>query len=466
MGSIMVSPLMRLLSSERPPEFPFDIEIEGQNYHCVRLLRYLKNKRLTTEAFVDGQHVVLKLFKHNLFSKNHRKQELTNYQIAAQRKVPVPTLLREGDVEGMGFLVFDFLEQAHPINPHDLNTEAIFTFIADLHEVGIYQSDFHFDNVLISEGQYYLLDMGGVVYTKNKTSLSVKASLENLAMFIAQFTPEHQQRLLHSFEYYCFCRKWTNVDKTMFEHKYLRPAWHKRQKTVIEKCFRTCSMTIAKQNWRWKYAFKRDFQFENLESFVKNIDAMMQTGEMLKDGNSATVVKVQYGGQTLVIKRYNLKSLWHGLKRALQTSRAENSWRYANVLDLLGIPTTLPLGYIESRWGPIRRHAYFVSMYSHSDDMALVFQQRSPTENELQQIGRIFRLLHHYHIAHGDLKATNWMIDEDGIVSLIDLDAMRQVFSPSRFIKMHGRDKQRFLRNWKASSHLQVFQEVLSENEK
>jgi tRNA A-37 threonylcarbamoyl transferase component Bud32 len=150
----------------------------------------------------------------------------------------------------------------------------------------------------------------------------------------------------------------------------------------------------------------------------------------------------------------------------VQTSRAENSWRYANVLDLLGIPTTPPLGYIESRWGPIRRHAYFVSMYSHSDDMAQAFQQRSPTENELQQIGRIFDLLNSYHIVHGDLKATNWMIDGEEVVSLIDLDAMKQVQCRSRFIKMHKKDKERFLRNWKATSHLQTFQELLSDNEK
>jgi hypothetical protein len=58
------------------------------------------------------------------------------------------------------------------------------------------------------------------------------------------------------------------------------------------------------------------------------------------------------------------------------------------------------------------------------------------------------------------------MIDREGVVSLIDLDAMRQVFSSSRFFKMHKKDKERFLRNWKATSHFQTFQEVLSENEK
>jgi aminoglycoside phosphotransferase len=105
-------------------------------------------------------------------------------------------------------------------------------------------------------------------------------------------------------------------------------------------------------------------------------------------------------------------------------------------------------------------------MYSHSDDMAQAFQQRSPTENELQQIGRIFDLLNSYHIVHGDLKATNWMIDGEEVVSLIDLDAMKQVQCRSRFIKMHKKDKERFLRNWKATSHLQTFQELLSDNEK
>ncbi|MEC9319953.1 MAG: hypothetical protein VYD08_08725, partial [Pseudomonadota bacterium] len=379
----MASQFNTLLSSRQAPAFPFDIEIDGQTYQCVRLLRYLKNKRLTVEAFVDGQHVVLKLFKRSFIRKNHQQQEFTKHQIAAERKVPVPALLKAGNAEAHGFLVYAFLEQAVPINPDAFDAKALLAFIAALHEVGMYQSDFHLDNVLMVNEQYYLIDMGGIVYTKNKTSLSLKASLTNVAMFIAHFTPEHQQRLLAVFEHYCLCRQWTNVDKAMFENTYLRPAWNKRQHLVIEKCFRTCSLTKAKQTWQCRYAFKRDFLPEQLDDFVASIDAIMQTGEMLKDGNSASVVKVDYAGQVFVIKRYNIKSVWHFLKRALQTSRAENSWRYANVLGLLGIPTTAPLGYIESRWGLIRRQAYFVSAYSQGEDMSHVYQQRSPTEGEL-----------------------------------------------------------------------------------
>lgn len=63
---------------------------------------------------------------------------------------------------------------------------------------------------------------------------------------------------------------------------------------------------------------------------------------------------------------------------------------------------------------------------------------------------RLVRLLHRLQeqrISHGDLKASNFLIQGDDVL-LIDLDAMRQHHSAAAFRKAWRRDLQRFRRNW------------------
>ena len=65
----------------------------------------------------------------------------------------------------------------------------------------------------------------------------------------------------------------------------------------------------------------------------------------------------------------------------------------------------------------------------------------------LGEIVEIFCKLRHERISHGDLKASNILLSSRGPV-LIDLDAMRQHKTESKYQQAARKDINRFLRNW------------------
>src|SRR5690606_15788822 len=62
----------------------------------------------------------------------------------------------------------------------------------------------------------------------------------------------------------------------------------------------------------------------------------------------------------------------------------------------------------------------------------------------------LFARMAAFRIGHGDLKATNLLVDEHDAVSFIDLDATTCLSPSSRWADIRARDKRIFHGNWKA----------------
>ena len=75
-----------------------------------------------------------------------------------------------------------------------------------------------------------------------------------------------------------------------------------------------------------------------------------------------------------------------------------------------------------------------------------VRRSRNPVR-QLQSLVDILEKLSVVRVSHGDLKATNFVMSEQGAV-LIDLDAMKEHRSQQGFKQAFNRDLQRFLKNW------------------
>jgi tRNA A-37 threonylcarbamoyl transferase component Bud32 len=177
----------------------------------------------------------------------------------------------------------------------------------------------------------------------------------------------------------------------------------------------------------------------------------METGTILKAGNSATVVKIKVADRILVIKRYNLKSRFHAFSRALRPTRAIISWRNANRLKLMGIPTPQPLAFIEERRGPIRRRAYFIMAYVSGEPIAEVIQKNMDNVEVLgacaDHLQQLMGQLHRIRLSHGDLKAGNLLLKDAGL-HILDLDGMRKHRSKGKFERAFRKDVRRLLSNW------------------
>jgi tRNA A-37 threonylcarbamoyl transferase component Bud32 len=439
-----------------------ELELAGKKYKCIRVLRALSHKRLVIEATHGEQRVVIKLFKQRFFKNNHVNAELSAVNVLNEGKIATPLLLEHFSTGNCGVLIYDYLTSSKTVTEATLNPQKVITFIVDLHNKGIYQSDFHFHNLLEQDGDYFLIDMGSVKFNSQQQPLSKKISLLNLAMFIAQFNVETQKIMIEMFASYSQLRGWGDYSQQLFLDKYLAKARKKRQDIIFEKCFRNCSMTVYKQTFSQVYALSKPELIDNPILFINDIDALIENGVILKNGNSSTVSRVQYAGLDLVIKRYNLKSFTHFIRRAFRATRAANSWKYARWLDMLAINTPKPVLFLEQRYGFLRGKSYYVSIYDGGEDLISRFNHQVPTENQLKQISKLLSAMHDHKIVHGDMKATNLMINAEDEIALIDLDAMRCVSNVDTFNKLHKKDKKRFLQNWSAHPVLERIKRALS----
>jgi tRNA A-37 threonylcarbamoyl transferase component Bud32 len=174
----------------------------------------------------------------------------------------------------------------------------------------------------------------------------------------------------------------------------------------------------------------------------------MESGKLLKAGNSATVALVDGPSGPLVVKRYNIKGPGHGISRAFRKSRAWISWANANRLHFLGISTVKPVALVEERFGPLRRRAYFVTEYIDGPDATVLPEKENPMA-EMASIADILKELAAAGVSHGDLKASNFLLGSDGPV-IIDLDSMKEHTNPVDRVRAEKKDIARFMRNWES----------------
>ncbi len=433
---------------------PFEIQVEDKTYYCLEVLRFLPGRRVVLRVRHQEQVMLLKLFAPNQKGRRELFREQHGYRSCMVAGVPVPQqLLSSDNFAGCLAVAYDFLPDAQSFSFTDENHESRLKTLLDLmvscHQGGIYQDDIHTDNILLTPKGLYLIDLASVRGEAGKP-LSKQTSLKNLALLVAQFVPDQQRFILDKLNLYYQGRSWRfdSSARADFTHL-LDKAWQKRKNTYLKKCFRSCTMTVYRKNIRLEYAFKRDF-YKRVDAVgVEQMDKLVEQGRRLKAGNSATVVLTQWGDRQVVIKRYNIKSIWHLLKRCWRPSRAANSWRQGNLMALLGIETPQVLGFVEQRFGPFRAKAYLVTEYlDNASELSQVYKDKVPVDSTLKQVERIFALMRQYRISHGDMKASNLLLTETGQVALIDLDAMQEHCYKWMFERAFGCDQHRFLKNW------------------
>ena len=195
----------------------------------------------------------------------------------------------------------------------------------------------------------------------------------------------------------------------------------------------------------------RDFHNEAMARFLDDPELVIDASRLLKDGNTSTVALVEVGGQRLVVKRYNIKNPWHALNRSLRPSRAWVSWRNAHRLALLGIPTPKPIAFLEKRWGPFRSRAYFIMEYVDGIDAYHLLHSDTAKEINregfVKRFGKLLQLFADASISHGDFKATNFIVADEGLF-IIDVDGMCEHRLRWRFRRAFRRDCKRLIKNW------------------
>ncbi len=211
-----------------------------------------------------------------------------------------------------------------------------------------------------------------------------------------------------------------------------------------------------KHTWRYHWVCQRSMLTPSLQKLLHDPNSAFHNDviKVLKQENVCTIVVIRCADQLLVVKRYNLKGLGHRIRRALSRSRAWYSWHNAHRLIQWGINTPTPVAYIEQRYGPLRRTAFYINQYIEGDWLCNVLPTKplAIQQSIVTDVTRMLATIHQHGFVHGDMKSTNMLVDEKNRTFLIDLDAMHH----PKWNKQRKRlkDRNRLLRNWQYNSTL------------
>jgi predicted unusual protein kinase regulating ubiquinone biosynthesis (AarF/ABC1/UbiB family) len=105
---------------------------------------------------------------------------------------------------------------------------------------------------------------------------------------------------------------------------------------------------------------------------------------------------------------------------------------------------------LEKRFGPLRGAAFYVTEYAPGSSLATALPAADlPTRALL--LGNLCALLNtlaRLRLSHGDLKATNLLVDQENHLMLLDLDALRRHRRRAAYFRALDRDVQRLRANW------------------
>ncbi len=332
--------------------------------------------------------------------------------------------------------------------------------LSDIHKKGIEHRDLHAGNILIEwindkEYKLRLLDLDRAhIYPK----LSFKKRMVELTLFNMFFTLfiSRTDRLRFFKEYY-------RQDPNPWRG-YQRGARQVEAKTfkMVNKLYRRRDRMCLRRNKYFSrflvgsisgYCRKEPAQTALLD-LLKHPEDLLDPihSEPIKKASEKSVRKypLKLKDKTLdvVIKSYQTADRFGRFKDLFRNSRAKRSWIAANALYQRKIPTSFPLAcFTENRWS-FSKKSYFISEFIPTASVLVLYfnnrfkgplskEERFIKKRLLTQFARFVRHIHELWIYHGDLKASNILIEETSPGEfqfyLIDLDHVKICCTINRF---------------------------------
>ena len=180
-------------------------------------------------------------------------------------------------------------------------------------------------------------------------------------------------------------------------------------------------------------------------------------GDLLKAGSRSTVTRVDLGENAYVFKQYKSLALHRRIRYALVRSRARQSWENAQTLADFGLPIVRPIAFFEETFLKIPGRALLIMPFQKGTPL----DEYQDMERVAPKLKAIFNSMAHHQVTHGDMKASNIIIAENGDPQFIDIDASLIHRSQTAYLKARQKDKARFLKNWEGNGKARaIFAEV------
>lgn len=434
------------------PTFPVTVPLAAAPLQLEACLRVLPGKRLVARATWGQDTVLAKLFFHH--AGFVREQQA--YAPLAGSGANTPTCIGHYPLDAGGVVLYQFLTDAIPLEhawaqANDETRQTLLKRVLDstalCYHAGICQSDIHLGNFMLQGNTLHALDPAGYM-----PCLTPEDRLQNLSLFIAQL-PFPQWEAVANVIYRRFTE--TTYDRLL---EAAQRHWRKRLHAYLDKVLRDCTDIADISTPGRRVLCRRDQLTPALQAALADPAALEKNATVLKAGQSATVFRCTIDGRAYVFKRYRHKDTWRAVRRWARPSRAARAWRMAHALRFATIVTPTPVALIEhGRWGHVPE-AWFVTEAIHGEDLLQHWQRREPTAGQVDRLRHLFHTLALAGFCHGDMKATNLLVQGDELF-LIDLDAAREVHGGTLDAALHE-DRLRFLRNWEGRTFLPTLREA------
>lgn len=398
-----------------------------------RVLRRIADRRVVYEGFCGETEAVIKLFVSRVHGKRHWNREKRGFEELARRGLRTAPILAGGRTpDGYYALALEKIQNADDLfsmrekgaTVPQQALEKLLQYLAQMHEAGIYQRDLHLGNFLWDGHEIYALDPAMMVFSRGP--LDGDRSIRQAAALLTNFTEQNTRETV--MRAYSDARRWDWSD-AQFE-QIERLCHSQRLRTVekdLKKTLRPSKRFIKERAGSLDGVFDRTvFEGTDIRTFMQGLDALMESGQILKCGNTCFVSRVRINGRDAVIKRYNHKGLLHSLRHTVKGSRARKCWLFGHRLSWLGVPCAKPLAFIEQRQCGLIRQSYIINEFVDGQNILQWAAERSCKEKQritAKTLGLLQQLLENQ-MTHGDLKAGNILVTDSAPV-LIDLDSMR-----------------------------------------
>jgi len=415
--------------------------------------RVLPGRRVSGVAEHEGETVFAKMF-YGKRARRYWQRELAGAARLQRAGVNTAAVLDKGaTADSGGFVVlYELLAEAHNLRDDNLeDMMAAVQMLAQLHDADLVQTDVHVNNFLRSGGQYYAIDADGI-----RPARLLRQQFANLGMLLAQRAPVHDGDIAEVWAAYSAARGAyvSNMGSTELLVKLTAQQRNKRVRRYLRKTQRECTQFVRRKSFTHNFLCDRQ-HWPRLQRFMVFPEAVVGEGTPLKLGNSATVVRVTIDDERYIVKRYNIKSFAHRLRRWFKR-RARHAWCNGHLLAFLGIDTAQPVALLERKVGWFTGVCYLVMPDCGERNLGQILSTDETCFAEVAPATvALLRALQAAKLEHGDLKASNFVMAGERL-SLIDYDAVRR--------GGYEKDHARFLANWDDQPELkQAWSKMLEE---
>ena len=406
---------------------------------CTAVLRAQPGRRLVLRARADGRDLIVKAFFGPRAERDWTREQ-RGVKALRGSGVATPELLGAGEGGGARILAFEVLDDAREPSVCDIGK--LLATLAQMHEGGIRQRDLHPGNFLVSGNRLFAIDGGGIRVSKTPGGARRLADVARLLAHYPSAALGPPTRLTTAYEEAAGVVL-PKPASGNFRDRVARARRHRVAK-FSAKTGRDCTAFAVREGHGRRVVVARGDDDPQLAHIVADPERAAAAGEPLKRGNTAAALRCG----DFVVKRYPVKNRWHRLRLRLRGTRAFRAWRAGHGLRLAGLATPRPRALIEMhrpRTG--EAVAYLVLDHVHGERLDTVFDEAGIDSDLDNALARTFGAWRELRFAHGDTKASNFVV-KDGDIYVLDLDAAVFHRDGWRFARAHRRDRMRFLANW------------------